>query len=135
MLDWKARDEGRDNTCSASEWGLLLASLWSGALLPSELTDYVLTVLKATEDKSRLRYLLPRALEVIHKPGTGEGFENEVGIVPVEGRPYVLAVLNRGIARAGEGSQAVALSSGLVYRHHTGEAVRLLELLRVPHDV
>jgi hypothetical protein len=99
-------------------------------LLSPELTAYALDVLKTTENKSRLHYLLPRSLELIHKTGTGEGFENDVGIVPVEGRPYVLVALNRRIARVGEGSQAIALASALVYRHHTGEPVRLLEMLR-----
>lgn len=129
MLDWQAQREGRDNTCTAAELSGLLAALWSGRLLSPDATAVALDLLKKTQDRSRLRYLLPRSVEVAHKSGTGSGFENDAGIVfPTAANPYVLVVLNRDVLHATEGSQAVALASGLVFRHHTGTALPLLDL-------
>ncbi len=67
---------------------------------------------------SGLPSLLPDAIRVAHKEGDLEGVANDIGIVFLPDRPYLLTILSRNQPGIKAGFREIALLSKMVYDCH-----------------
>ncbi len=92
MMDLPAAQAGRENLSSPRNLGELLTFIHGGKVV-SEASRADLLRLLVTPKDGFLTRLLPEDLEVANKPGTLAGVRNDVGILFVKGRPFVLAIM------------------------------------------
>ncbi len=115
MMDLKAASEGRENISTPAEMMTLLEDLYRGKVLNKEMTDDFFNLL-ATPKQSFIPRDLPETLKVANKPGELEGVRNDIGVVFVENRPYVICVMTSYLERERDGEDAIAKISGAAYR-------------------
>jgi beta-lactamase class A len=65
-----------------------------------------------------LPLLLPDSVRVAHKEGDLDGVANDVGIIFLLGRPYLLAILSRGQPEVKSGFREIAQISKTIYDYH-----------------
>jgi len=92
MMDLKAAREGRENLATPKELALLLTEIHRGPTLGPASREGLMRLLTTSKD-GYLTRLLPDDLTVANKPGSLQGVRNDVGIVFVKGRPFVIAVM------------------------------------------
>jgi len=107
MMDVQAAREGRENLTSPRDLAELLAAIHGGPLLNKASRADLMGLLLTTKDGFLTR-LLPESLPVANKPGTLPGVRNEVGIVFVKGRPFVMAVMASHLRDERQGEAAIA---------------------------
>lgn len=92
MLDWTARQEGRDNRTSALDQYRLYALLYRGEILNAELRDVAVDFLSRCRSFSSLQRYIPDAVTVWHKPGGLDHVTHDAGVFLLKNRPYYLGV-------------------------------------------
>ena len=80
-----------DDNCTAHEAGLMLSQLDRGKLLNSGDTSFLLTLLENTIYNERIPYYLG-GITVAHKTGSDGSVCNDVGIVLLNGHPFILSM-------------------------------------------
>jgi beta-lactamase class A len=65
-----------------------------------------------------LPLLLPDSVRVAHKEGDLDGVANDVGIIFLPGRPYLLAILSRDQPDVKSGFREIAQISKIIYNYH-----------------
>lgn len=115
MMDLKAASEGRENIGTPRELGALLEFVYRGKVLNKENTDDFFTVL-STHKSSSIPRDLPEDLKIANKPGELEGVRNDIGLVFVEKRPYIVSVMSSYLRNERDGEDAIARISGIAYR-------------------
>jgi beta-lactamase class A len=106
MMDTKAALEGRENLTTPRELARLLLEIHRGKLLPQAPRADLMRIL-ATPKESYLARLLPEDLAVASKTGSLQGVRNEVGIVFVKDRPFVVAVMTSHLRDEREGEAVI----------------------------
>jgi beta-lactamase class A len=129
MMDLKAATEGRENISSPQEMLLLLESLYRGKVLNRELTDDFFKML-STHKSSHIPYDLPEGQKIANKPGELEGVRNDVGLVFLENRPYIICVMTTYLKNERQGEQAIRQISAITY-HMFDRLARASEYGRV----
>ena len=107
MMDLHAAQAGRENLSSPHDLGELLVVIQGGKLL-SEASRADLLRLLVTPKDGFLTRLLPEDLVVANKPGTLVGVRNDVGIIFVKGRPFVLAIMSSHLRDERQAEDAIA---------------------------
>jgi beta-lactamase class A len=115
MMDLKAASEGRENISTPAEMMTLLEDLYRGKVLNKAMTDDFFNLL-ATPKQSFIPRDLPETLKVANKPGELEGVRNDIAVVFVENRPYVICVMTSYLERERDGEDAIAKISSAAYR-------------------
>jgi beta-lactamase class A len=115
MMDLKAAGEGRENISTPREMMVLLDQLYRGKVLNKELTDDFFTMLSTHKD-SWIPHDLPEGLKAANKPGSLEGVRNDVGIIFLENRPYILCVMTAYLRNERDGEEAISKISLATYR-------------------
>jgi beta-lactamase class A len=115
MMDLKAAGEGRENISTPREMMTLLDQLYRGKVLDKELTADFFTMLSTHKD-SWIPRDLPEGLKSANKPGSLEGVRNDVGVIFVENRPYVLVVMTAYLRNERDGEEAISKISLATYR-------------------
>lgn len=115
MMDLKAAGEGRENISTPREMMTLLEQLYRGKLLNKELTKDYFTMLSTHKD-SWIPRDLPEGVRIANKPGSLEGVRNDVGVIFVENRPYVLCVMTAYLRNERDGEEAISKISLATYR-------------------
>ncbi|BDU72844.1 serine hydrolase [Mesoterricola silvestris] len=92
MMDAQAAREGRENLATPRELAGLLLEIHRGRTLAPESRCDLMKLLAIPKD-SYLARLLPDGLAVADKTGSLPGVRNDVGIVFVKNRPFVVAVM------------------------------------------
>jgi beta-lactamase class A len=116
MMDTAAQREARENLSTPAEMAALLEMLHGGKLLDAAHTAAVLEIL-AYPKSSALRRGLPAAVQLANKPGGIPGVVCDSGIVLLEGRPYVIAVMTSFAADTGAADRAVSEVSRRVFTY------------------
>jgi beta-lactamase class A len=98
---------GRENVSSPRELAELLLELQGGKTLSLASRTDLLRLLCTPKDGFLTR-LLPEELVVANKPGTLPGVRNDVGIVFVQGRPFVLAIMGSHLRDERQAEEAIA---------------------------
>ena len=114
MMDVKAAQEGRENISTPSEMMTLLASLYQNKVLNKTLTDDFFRVLGTPKDSDIPRNI-PEDVVCANKPGQLAGVRNDMGIVFVPNRPFVIVVMTAYLKRERDGDDAIARIAGVAY--------------------
>ena len=114
MMDIKAAQAGRENLSTPREMMTLFADLYQQKLLNKPLTDDFFKVL-STPKPSDIPRLIPDGVVVANKPGELAGVRNDVGIVFVPNRPFVIVVMTAYLKRERDGNDAIATIASAAY--------------------
>ncbi|HEX8799815.1 MAG TPA: serine hydrolase, partial [Terriglobales bacterium] len=114
MMDIKAAQAGRENLSTPREMMTLFADLYQQKLLNKPLTDDFFKVL-STPKPSDIPRLIPDGVVVANKPGELAGVRNDVGIVFVPNRPFVIVVMTAYLKRERDGNDAIATIAAAAY--------------------
>jgi len=114
MMDVKAAQAGRENLSTPREMMTLLADLYQQKLLNKALTDDFFKVL-STPKPSDIPRLIPDDVVIANKPGELAGVRNDVGVVFVPNRPFVIVVMTAYLKHERDGNDAIATIAGAAY--------------------
>jgi beta-lactamase class A len=114
MMDIKAAQAGRENLSTPREIMTLLADLYQRKVLNKTFTDDFFKVL-STPKASDIPRNIPDDVVIANKPGELAGVRNDVGIVFVPNRPFVVVVMTAYLKRERDGNDAIARIAGAAY--------------------
>jgi beta-lactamase class A len=114
MMDVKAAQAGRENVSTPREMMTLFVDLYQHKLLNQALTDDFFKVL-STPKPSDIPRNIPDDVVIANKPGELAGVRNDVGIVFVPNRPFVIVVMTAYLKRERDGNDAIARIAGAAY--------------------
>lgn len=107
MMDLQAAREGRENLSSPRDLGLLFRALLDGPSLPPAARADLLALLKVPKE-GFLGRRLPEEVPFASKPGVLPGVRADAGILWVQGRPLVVAVMTSHLRDERQGEEAIA---------------------------
>lgn len=116
MMDVRAAQAGRENLSTPRDMMTLFANLYQGKVLTKALTDDFFKVLSTPKQSDIPRYV-PEGVICANKPGELAGVRNDVGIVFVPNRPFVIVVMTAYLKREHDGNDAIAKIAGAVYEY------------------
>ncbi len=116
MMDVKAAHEGRENISTPNEMLALLRALYEKKVLNEALTKDFFKVLGTPKQSDIPRYI-PEDVVCANKPGELAGVRNDLGIVFVPGRPFVIVVITAYLKRERDGDDAIARIAGAAYEY------------------
>ena len=114
MMDVKAAKAGRENLSTPRDMMTLFAVLYQGKVMNKALTDDFFKVL-GTHKQSDIPRYIPDDVICANKPGELAGVRNDVGIVFVPNRPFVIVVMTAYLKRERDGNDAIAKIAGATY--------------------
>lgn len=96
--DGKAYERGLNNTTTARDLLIVLRAIAEGRAVSKEASEEMVKILLGQKFNEGIPAGVPQGVRVAHKTGSITKINHDAGIVYVPGRkPYVLAVLTRGI--------------------------------------
>jgi beta-lactamase class A len=116
MMDVKAAQEGRENISTPSEMMGLLTAVYQKRVFGKALTDDFFKVLGTPKASDIPRYI-PEDVVCANKPGELAGVRNDVGIVFVPNRPFVIVGMTAYLKRELDGDDAIARIAGAAYEY------------------
>jgi beta-lactamase class A len=116
MMDVKAAQEGRENISTPNEMMALFAALYKNKVLNKKLTDDFFKVLGTPKESDIPRYI-PETVVCANKPGELAGVRNDLGIVFVPNRPFVIVAMTAYLKRERDGDDAIAKIAGQAYEY------------------
>lgn len=116
MMDVKAAQEGRENVSTPREMMTLFRALYDQKVLNKALTEDFFRVLGTPKESDIPRYI-PEDVVCANKPGELAGVRNDVGIVFVPKRPFVIVVMTAYLNRERDGDDAIAKIAGEAYKY------------------
>ena len=116
MMDVKAAQEGRENVSTPREMMTLFRALYEQKVVNKALTDDFFKVLGTSKASDIPRYI-PEDVVCANKPGELAGVRNDVGIVFVPKRPFVIVVMTAYLKRERDGDDAIAKVAGEAYEY------------------
>ena len=116
MMDVKAAQEGRENISTPNEMMKLFSALYQKKVLNKALTEDYFKVLGTPKASDIPRYI-PEDVVCANKPGELAGVRNDVGIVFVPNRPFVVVVMTAYLQRERDGDDAIAKIAGMAYEY------------------
>ena len=115
--DSKAFQAGKNNTTTAYDLMLLLKLIAENKFKSKKACEKMVEILSAQHFNDGIPAGLPTATKVAHKTGEITKHKHDAGIVyPLNGKPYVIVVLTKGIANDKQSSKLIADISSVVYR-------------------
>jgi beta-lactamase class A len=93
MMDFKAREEGRENYTTAADMGRFLEALYRGSLVDAEASRWMLEVMCGQLDRSMMMLFIPDATRVAHKTGELDRLDHEAAVVFTEKADYLFVAL------------------------------------------
>ncbi len=89
LFDRSAAAQGKQNSISPRELGLLLERLYRGEFVSREVSDYAVEVLAEQQIGHKLAGKLGENVRIAHKTGEDDNLSNDIGIVYAE-NPFVI---------------------------------------------
>jgi beta-lactamase class A len=116
MQDSEAVRADRENLSTPGEQARLLELIYRGEVLSEASREEVLRILSIPKS-SRIRALLPPDTRVAHKTGGVPGVSVDVGIVLLEGRPFIVSVMVNWMLERAEAERAMSEIALAAYRY------------------
>ncbi|MBC5805126.1 MAG: hypothetical protein DLM53_01660 [Candidatus Eremiobacter antarcticus] len=101
---------------SANDMMRLLGMIAGHRLINAQACDEMLQILSGQRHNRLLPAWLPKGLTIAHKTGTLRDTLNDVGIVELDGAPYVICVMTTHLADLDAGERFIRRASLLTYR-------------------
>jgi beta-lactamase class A len=115
--DGKAYERGLNNTATARDLMIVLRSIAEARTISAKASEEMIKVLLAQKFNEGIPAGVPPGVRVAHKTGSITKINHDAGIVYVPGRkPYILAVLTRGISEEGRAHRLIADISSAIYQ-------------------
>jgi beta-lactamase class A len=93
MMDFKAREAGRENYTTAADMGRFLGALYRGSVVDAESSRWMLGVMREQLDRSMMMLFIPDATVVAHKTGELDRLDHEAAIVLTGKADYIFVAL------------------------------------------
>ena len=116
MMDIKAAQAGRENLSTPRDMMTFFADLYQGKLLNKTLTDQYFKQLSTTKSSDIPRFI-PDDVMIANKPGELAGVRNDIGVVFVPNRPFVIVVMTGYLQRERDGNDAIARIAKAAYEY------------------
>ena len=116
MMDSEAWLADRENLSTPNEQARLLELIHRGDVLNDASRKELLHILSIPKS-SRIRPLLPSGTRVAHKTGTVSGVVVDVGIVYLEGRPFIIAGMGNWLVDGPEAERALEQVALAAYQY------------------
>ena len=116
MMDVKAAQAGRENLSTPREMMTFFADLYQGKLLNQTITNDYFKEL-STKKSSDIPRFLPEDLMIANKPGELAGVRNDIGVVFVPNRPFVIVVMTAYLQHERDGNDAIAKIAKAAYEY------------------
>ncbi len=116
MMDSQARLENRENISTPAEAARLLELIHRREILDEESCAEILRIL-ALPKRGRISRDLPGNVQVAHKTGSVGGVVNDIGIVLLKDRPFIIAAMASWNTDTQAAEDAIAQISLLAYHH------------------
>jgi beta-lactamase class A len=116
MIDVPAAQAGRENLSTPREMMTFLAGLYQGKLLNKTLTGEYFKQL-STAKASDIPRFIPDGIMIANKPGELAGVRNDIGIVFVPNRPFVIVVMTGYLSHERDGNDAIANIAKAAYEY------------------
>ncbi|HVP55910.1 MAG TPA: serine hydrolase [Candidatus Eisenbacteria bacterium] len=116
MMDVKAAQAGRENLSTPREMMTLLADLYQDKVFNQPLTGDFFKVLSTPKPSDIPRYI-PDDIVIANKPGELAGVRNDIGIVFVPNRPFVVVVMAAYLQHERDGDDAIARIAAAAYEY------------------
>lgn len=113
----------RELRTSANDMMRLLGMIAAKQVVDTRSCDLMLALLAGQRHNSLLPAPLPKAVIVEHKTGTLHDTLNDVGIVELEGAPYVICVLTTHLADLDDGGRFIRRISRLAFESFRTTAI------------
>jgi beta-lactamase class A len=107
MMDVKAAQAGRENLSTPREMMTFFADLYEGKILDKATTDDYFKML-STHKESDIPRFLPADVRIANKPGELAGVRNDMGVVFVPNRPFVIVAMTAYLQHERDGNDAIA---------------------------
>ncbi|MDQ2817392.1 MAG: class A beta-lactamase-related serine hydrolase [Candidatus Eremiobacteraeota bacterium] len=105
----------RELRTSANDMMHLLALISGRRLINADSSNLMLEILLAQHHNTLLPVGLPKGLPIAHKTGTLRDTLNDVGVVELEGSPYIICVLTTHLRDLDIGERFIRRASKLTY--------------------
>jgi beta-lactamase class A len=122
MIDLEAARRGDENVSTPAELVRLLELIYRGEGLSKSAQDGLLAILKKSKS-SPLRRTVPANVALANKPGGLEGVAVDAGIVYLDRRPYVIAMMTTYLKENGAGDAAIEEASRRAFDYFNRLAV------------
>jgi beta-lactamase class A len=116
MMDLKAAQEGRENVSTPREMMLLLEAIYQGKVLNKTINEDFFKILSTHKESALLRGL-PDSIRAANKPGALEGVRNDVGIIFVPNRPFILCIMTTYLRNEKAGEKTIRDITAVTYAH------------------
>lgn len=116
MIDLEAARRGDENVSTPAELARLLQLLYRGEGLSSASRDSLLAILRKSKS-SPMRSAIPARVAVANKPGGLEAVAVDAGIVYLDGRPYVQAIMTTYLKDNAAGNAAIESASRAAFEY------------------
>ena len=114
--DSKAFQAGKNNTTTAYDLMLLLKLIAENKFKNKRACEKMVEILSAQHFNSGIPAGVPTGTRVAHKTGEITKHQHDAGIVyPLDGKPFVIVVLTKGIANEKQSNKLIADISSVVY--------------------
>lgn len=116
MMDEEAWRADRENLSTPNQQAQLLQLLYQGKVLSEESRSEMFRILSIPKP-GQIRTLLPDGTRVAHKTGSLPGVVVDVGIVFLQGRPFVVSAMANWVTDANQAERAISEISLSAYRY------------------
>jgi len=114
MMDVKAAQAGRENLSTPRDMMSFFAYIYKGKLLNKDLTADYFKVL-STPKESDIPRFIPEGIAIANKPGALAGVRNDMGVVFLPNRPFVLVIMTAYLQNERDGNDAIAKIARAAY--------------------
>lgn len=91
LFDAEAQRQGKENTFSPADAGLLLERIYQGTFVSPAMSREAKEILLLQQLKNKLRALIPRSVPIAHKTGEDSHMTHDVGIIYAD-QPFILCL-------------------------------------------
>ena len=115
MMDFKAVKKGLENTSTPKEMMNLLEKIYYNEIISKKVCKKTLEIMKKTQYRQRIARYIPLNVEIAHKSGSIPGVCNDVAIIFLQNRPYILCVMTKFISDMEKTELEIAEISKQIY--------------------
>ena len=124
MLDYAAKEEGRDNITTVEDVSTYLLSLYEKKVINSSCSEQMLYILSKQLDDSLMKRELSEEVHIAHKTGGLPYLKHDAGIVYTKEEDYIFVMFTWNGKEDAGGKKIIGDASKLVYEYFTDKSLQ-----------